>query len=864
MHSTLSKANVSNSEILSLILGQDSVPQHLTHQVTFIAAMTTILAGVAYADGRLEDTERKYVQQLLSQFASPESSLGETIRFMIKGICQHKMYAQPDSIKYLSQELCDAEKLVILCFGCKLASVDGHVELQEKRYLCKVAADMFLPAQYVATVFLLFEGNYTEANPDALKEVRCLLDPQRFRSIDPAIVKTASFLRSKLFGQMQSSFKGSECKKPSYERLRQFQEYQEQLSEVCGDLEKVVQSEEEFTLFPSILSEEIKRLTEKVRSQKFRVAVVGEFSQGKSTFLNALLGEEIQPVRAIPCSGTLTTLKYGPKRKVVCHYKDGRQTEIPFEAYQQQASIPEEAALGDRSIELANSDIAEIVFEHPGLELCKYHVEIVDSPGLNEHPDRTAVTERLLENVDAAIFLSNAQRPLTQSERELLQNLKARLTQNNPDGPAENLFVLVNFMDLLRSPKDKEQVQTLFKNFVLDKNAPLIKNDNRIHFISAQLALEGILDGQRNEYSDPFEQFVNALETFLVEERGELSLSRGMENTRKFTSGIQDGFVQTIKSLEGKLTLSASEKTKIVEKIGEVSGFDIKVQVLSNELFNEALEEVDKSWDEWLEGIDERLIEKMDYWTTNYEDKRRILRDYSEKFAEDISTDIDTWLQERVIQYILQPKVKQLENEIAERLKSVQQDLRSIDKASGTNLSEQFNLTNMGVSLKFSSNLDADEVRDPTGFWDGLGLLGGGAGAVVAGAFAPFFWPALVAGGISGIVIGSLFRDLDTVKEELKAKVFEKGAEKFGEAAEDILKNLVEKIELALHQAVQDFQQVTKNSISIMCDLLKQQENLAIETSRQKNVISQKIFQKQTQLAEIEASLKHIAEIASV
>jgi predicted GTPase len=74
-----------------------------------------------------------------------------------------------------------------------------------------------------------------------------------------------------------------------------------------------------------LLAEEIGKVSRKLQSQRFRLAVVGEFSQGKSTLLNALLGEEIQPVRAIPCSGTVTVLKYGTQKRVVCRYKDGRK-----------------------------------------------------------------------------------------------------------------------------------------------------------------------------------------------------------------------------------------------------------------------------------------------------------------------------------------------------------------------------------------------------------------------------------------------------------------------------------------------------------------------------------------------------------
>lgn len=232
-------------------------------------------------------------------------------------------------------------------------------------------------------------------------------------------------------------------------------------------------------------------------------------------------------------------------------------------------------------LELAESNIAEIVLEHPGLELCRHHVEIVDSPGLNDHPDRTAVTERLLQNADAAIFLANASRPMTKGERSLLENLKMRLQKGSSEAPADNLFVLVNFMDLLqsqdkaRTQKNKEQVTKRVENVVLKPAAPLLKDENRVHFISAQFALEAILTQTPNEYSKPFAAFTNALETFLVEERGELSLRKEIADVRQFMSVIQDNFEQKTHTLEGDLRLTIKEKKKILEQIGEISGFDV-------------------------------------------------------------------------------------------------------------------------------------------------------------------------------------------------------------------------------------------------------------------------------------------------
>ena len=160
--------------------------------------------------------------------------------------------------------------------------------------------------------------------------------------------------------------------------------------------------------------------------------------------------------------------------------------------YQEKATISEIAALGNMSEELAELEIDKIFFEHPNLELCKSGVEIIDSPGLNKHPDRTAITQKLLEDSDAVIFLTNASCPLNQRERELIQSLKLQLNGNQIDWPADNLFVLVNFIDLVRSKKSRQQIRKRLENFLLGEKS-IIVDESRGHLISSEAGLSGNL-----------------------------------------------------------------------------------------------------------------------------------------------------------------------------------------------------------------------------------------------------------------------------------------------------------------------------------------------------------------------------------
>lgn len=311
----------------------------------------------------------------------------------------------------------------------------------------------------------------------------------------------------------------------SWQQLEQFKKDWQKLESPCQELTQIIQGCISEDLLPETLLQEAQQTISKIKSHNFRIAVVGEFSKGKSTLLNALLEEEIQPVRAIACSGTLSVLKYGKSKRVICHNKDGTKTEIPFEEYKVKAAISEKTAVGNRSEELKQSQLSEIIFEHPELDLCRHGVEIIDSPGLNEHPDRTAITVRLLENTDAVIFLTSALQVLTQGERELLQELITQLNNGDLSDRANNLFVVVNFMDQLQTETDLLQVKELVSNF-LQGDLNLIEEDNRIHFISAYQALRANLSGKKNDYSDQFRHFTSSLEDFLSTDRREIKLQQ--------------------------------------------------------------------------------------------------------------------------------------------------------------------------------------------------------------------------------------------------------------------------------------------------------------------------------------------------
>ena len=63
-------------------------------------------------------------------------------------------------------------------------------------------------------------------------------------------------------------------------------------------------------------------LVDKLENHKITVSVIGQFKRGKSTLVNAILGDKILPVGIVPVTAVVTTVEYGEKAAAV-HFENG-------------------------------------------------------------------------------------------------------------------------------------------------------------------------------------------------------------------------------------------------------------------------------------------------------------------------------------------------------------------------------------------------------------------------------------------------------------------------------------------------------------------------------------------------------------
>jgi len=152
-----------------------------------------------------------------------------------------------------------------------------------------------------------------------------------------------------------------------------------------------------------------------VHEDVIRVAVLGRFKAGKSSFLNDLAGENFLPAGVIPITAAVTEVAYGEKRCAQVQFIDGRTEVVTIEA------IPDFVSEG-RNPENKKS-VQTVRVRMPSLERFR-NIVFVDTPGLGsafEH--NTEVSLSWLPNAGLALIAIGVDTPLSAWDLALLRDV---------------------------------------------------------------------------------------------------------------------------------------------------------------------------------------------------------------------------------------------------------------------------------------------------------------------------------------------------------------------------------------------------------------------------------------------------------
>jgi len=257
----------------------------------------------------------------------------------------------------------------------------------------------------------------------------------------------------------------------------------------------------------------LKDLVHKLEEDRFHLVVVGEFNHGKTTFVNALLGENALPTGVTPTTAAIHHLRYADTPEATVVYASGKREPLPF------GQVRDFAVGGSRVADDDQVDYVEVGYPAP---LLKERILLVDTPGVNDLSlQRADITYSYIPRSDAVLFLLDAGQILKESERVFLEEKLLKASRD------KIVFVITKW-DLL---SESERVEAL--GYAKAQLAKLV-HDPIVFPISAEKALAHEGDGG-------FPDLVAHLTRFLAEERGRILLDNALGEGLSVTTLLDKG-----------------------------------------------------------------------------------------------------------------------------------------------------------------------------------------------------------------------------------------------------------------------------------------------------------------------------------
>jgi len=172
---------------------------------------------------------------------------------------------------------------------------------------------------------------------------------------------------------------------------------------------------------------DIDRAEKLLTQQEFDVVICGEIKQGKSSFINALLGRDVLPTDVKVATSQVFRISNTATESYHLEFWDGGKAEISLEELKKYGTEPDEVLINDPL--LRGRRLKWISVNIPATFLPN-NVHLLDTPGLGAiYQAHTEITNKYVSSADAVIFLKDSREPLTQTEKNFI-NTVTNVTKN--------------------------------------------------------------------------------------------------------------------------------------------------------------------------------------------------------------------------------------------------------------------------------------------------------------------------------------------------------------------------------------------------------------------------------------------------
>lgn len=314
--------------------------------------------------------------------------------------------------------------------------------------------------------------------------------------------------------------------------------------------------------------------TKQKQAEKFSILIMGTFSSGKSSMINAFIGEDLLPTGFLPETAVIGELHYSTQKSITMYPKKGKWKggDEPFqlesatsEEIAKYASIDNEGHMNSKSDESdrIESPFEKMVITWP-LPILKDGVIIVDSPGTNDPYSHDEIVKSYIPQADAMIYLMKGLDAYTMDDKNALEDI-------NQVGIRNIIFGITYFDTVCQTYKGKESKMQSFLNVIRSnckKHTDL--GDEGIHFIASLDGLKAKMAGDhellvRSGY-DGLEKYI---EKYLVE-------NKGKDQIKNITKTIQHT-AQDMEKEANILNASSQRSAEEVKKDIDLAGKELEI-----------------------------------------------------------------------------------------------------------------------------------------------------------------------------------------------------------------------------------------------------------------------------------------------
>ncbi len=302
------------------------------------------------------------------------------------------------------------------------------------------------------------------------------------------------------------------------------------LAEIAGELDE------------ASVATDLQQLIARVNEGRFYVACIGQFKRGKSTLLDALVGEPVLPTGVVPVTAVPTVLRYGAERSARVLIAGKWQT-------------------------IRTDDLAQYVSEdlNPENRKCVDGVEVflpsslldqgmclVDTPGIGSvFAGNTETTREFIPQIDAAILVVGADPPISGEELALIEAVAVNV---------DEILIVLNKID--RVSQGERHQAAAFATRVVE--ARLKRPVARIYEVSALSRLD-----RRSAEDDDWNLFVEDLGRLAAQSGEAMIHSAAERGALRFSETLRRSVYERTRALQEPISDSEQRITSLRQTVSQ-------------------------------------------------------------------------------------------------------------------------------------------------------------------------------------------------------------------------------------------------------------------------------------------------------